>query len=63
MSILPEGEALRRALKWVSEQRERDPGKSYIRLIDEACLRFDLTPKDGEALIKYTGGDGSADEK
>jgi hypothetical protein len=53
MSILPEGEQLRRAVKWVSEQRTENPGASTPKLIGEACLKFDLAPKDAEFLLKH----------
>jgi len=52
MSILPEGEQLRRAVKWISEQRLENPGESLSTLIGEACLKFDLPPKDAEVLIR-----------
>ena len=53
MSILPEGEQLRRAVKWISDERLENPGKSLSRLITEACLKFDLPPKDGETLMRF----------
>jgi hypothetical protein len=54
MSIQPEGELLKRAVKWLSEQRKYHPEKRYFDLVNEACLKFDLSPKDTETLIKYT---------
>ncbi|MBW1750365.1 MAG: hypothetical protein JRJ37_06665 [Deltaproteobacteria bacterium] len=53
MSIQPTGEALRRAVKYLSEKRLEDPQVNMVRLIDEACLKFDLTPKEGDYLIKF----------
>ena len=50
MSIQPEGEELRRAVKWVSEERAYNPSLSLNRLIESACLKFDLSPKDAEFL-------------
>ncbi len=58
MSIQPKGEALRQAVKWVSEERKLNPDKSFARLIDEACLKFDLSPKDAKTLTKLTGNNG-----
>jgi hypothetical protein len=57
MSIQPEGELLRRAVKWLSEQRKYHPEKRFSDLLDEACMKFDLSPKDTDALIKYTKDD------
>ncbi len=53
MSILPEGEQLRRAVKWISDERLENSGVTLSKLIDEACLKFDLPPKDGETLIRF----------
>lgn len=53
MSILPEGEQLRRAIKWISDQRLDNPQASLPKLIGEACLKFDLTPKDSEILMQF----------
>ncbi len=48
--ILPEGEGLRSALKWLSERRTEEPSAPRGKLIDEAALRFDLAPNDVEFL-------------
>jgi hypothetical protein len=53
MSILPEGEQLRRAVKWISDERTDNPGKSLSTLVGEACLKFDLPPKDAEFLLHF----------
>lgn len=53
MSILPEGEQLRRAVKWISGERLDNPGASLSKLIGEACLKFDLAPKDAEFLLHF----------
>lgn len=53
MSILPEGEQLRKAVRWISDQRLEHPQVILSQLINEACLKFDLPPKDAEFLIKY----------
>lgn len=53
MSILPEGEQLRRAVKWISDERVDHPGVGLSRLIDEACMKFDLSPKDCEVLMHF----------
>ena len=53
MSILPEGEQLRKAVKWVSDERTERPGVPLFTLIEKACLKFDLTPKDEEFLTRY----------
>jgi len=52
MNIMPEGEDLRKAVKWISEMQKTDPKKSIGDLISEASLRFDLPPNDQEFLLR-----------
>jgi hypothetical protein len=51
--ILPEGEDLRRAVKWVSGHLMDSPGCSVQPLVQEAIFKFDLSPKDAEFLINF----------
>ncbi|MGH8502738.1 MAG: hypothetical protein ACREVE_09775 [Gammaproteobacteria bacterium] len=46
--IVPKGEPLRRAVKWLSEQHRYDP-----ETLEEACRRFDLSPLDEEFIILH----------
>jgi hypothetical protein len=52
MSIQPKGEDLRRAVKWVSEERKYNPDKEQKALIEEACVKFDLSPFDADFLLR-----------
>jgi hypothetical protein len=52
MSIQPQGEDLRKAVKWVSEERKYNPGKEIKAIIEEACLKFDLSPMDADFLLR-----------
>jgi hypothetical protein len=45
--VVPEAEHLRRAVAWLAAQ-----GPWTRDLIDEACLRFDLSPVDEEFLLR-----------
>lgn len=49
----PEGEALRRAVRWISQRREEEPERGLVALVDEAARRFNLTPKDEEYLLGF----------
>jgi hypothetical protein len=49
-SILPESEKLRRAIRWLSDERLSRPAAKSTALLDEASLRFDLTPAEAEWL-------------
>lgn len=52
-SILPEGEDIRRAIKWISEYLQENPDQVVQKLVNEATLRFNLSPKDSEFLINF----------
>ena len=52
MGIQPQGEDLRKAVKWVSEERKYNPGKEIKAIIEEACLKFDLSPMDADFLLR-----------
>lgn len=45
-TIMPEGERVRRAVKWISAERTEDESKPMKKLIQQACLRFNLSPKE-----------------
>jgi hypothetical protein len=53
MPIQPDGENLRKAVKWISETLKYEPDKSRAETIQEACLKFDLTPMDSEYLANF----------
>jgi hypothetical protein len=49
--IVPGSDSIRSALRWLSEQRLADPSAPRGKLIEEAALRFDLTPLETDFLI------------
>jgi len=53
MSIQPEGEDLRKATRWISDERLNNPKASLTNLIEQACVKFDLPPKDAEFLMRF----------
>jgi hypothetical protein len=52
MSIQPEGDDLRKAVKWIADMMQDSNHKPVMKLIEEAALKFDLAPKDQEFLIR-----------
>ncbi|HVO68142.1 MAG TPA: hypothetical protein VMT12_16830 [Syntrophales bacterium] len=52
-AIMPEGENIRKAVKWISGELQENPSKSLQKLVNEAVLRFDLSPKDAEFLTSF----------
>ena len=53
MSIQPEGESIRKATKWISDERLSNPSVNSARLIEQACIKFDLSPTEAEFLNRY----------
>jgi hypothetical protein len=58
MSILPEGEQLKKSVKWISDERLDNPGAALFTLIEKACLKFDLSPKDCDFLMQFFADEG-----
>ena len=59
--IEPEGEHLRKAIKWISAERQEDDEKGIGKLIEEACIRFNLSPVDEvflDSFFKEKGDQG-----
>ena len=52
MNVQPKGEDLRKAVKWVSEERTYHPDKKVKAIIEEACVKYDLSPMDADFLIR-----------
>jgi hypothetical protein len=52
-NIQPEGEDLRKAVKWISDERKYGAEKTLLKLIEKASLKFDLSPVDAEYLINF----------
>ena len=55
-SFLSPGEAVRKAAAFVAETRKTEPSRSLASILDEAGMRFNLTPLDGEALYRLFSG-------
>ena len=52
-TIFPEGEDVRKAARWITEERASYPKKSDKELIESACLKFDLSPIDAEFIARF----------
>jgi hypothetical protein len=57
MSIMPQGEDIRRAVKWISEMRRAEPQTDPRKLVEQACLKFNLSPIDAEYLGRWVKGE------
>ena len=52
MSIKTQGDDIRNAVKWVSDEQQVNPDKKRRVLIDEACVKFNQSPMDAEFLAR-----------
>ena len=52
-SIQPQGENIRKAIKWISEERQAGTATSNNRLVEQAAVKFNLSPNEVEFLIKF----------
>ena len=56
----PKGDKLKNAVKFISEKREQNPEISpaeLVKIVGEASLQFDLSPKDEEFLLRFVKDD------
>jgi hypothetical protein len=51
-TIMPQGEMMRRAVKWIDERRS-ETGEPVAALIDKAAMNFNLSPKDANFLNNF----------
>jgi len=51
-TIQPEGESLRKAVKWIAEEQKAGSTKTRRQLMEEAGLTFNLTPMEAEYLSR-----------
>lgn len=59
---MSENPAVKKAIQWISAQKKMDPDKNFSQLINEAILKFDLSPKDSEFLYSFYRKGENGDE-
>jgi hypothetical protein len=52
-TIIPEGERIRQAVKFISAERMEDDNKPIRKLIQEASLKYNLSPKEEQDLVNF----------
>ena len=57
----PKGENLKKAVRFISEKRQENPDINLNKLVDDASLQFDLSPKDCEFLLRFVRDDNGQD--
>ncbi|MGD9332351.1 MAG: hypothetical protein PVJ53_13645 [Desulfobacterales bacterium] len=53
MSIQPQGDNIRKAVAWISEEIQNATGINKQRLVDQAAIEFNLSPLEVEFLSKF----------
>jgi len=51
--LYPESEALRKAVRWISDQRQAQSDIQLSKLIENAVFKFDLTPHESRDLYEF----------
>ena len=51
-TIQSDGELVRKAVKWISGEKQDNPQKSRLKLIEEASVKFNLSPAEQENLAR-----------
>lgn len=53
MGTLPKGDRIRKAVRWISDERAVDEHRNLPELIAEACYRFNLSPLEEDFLYQF----------
>ncbi len=51
--VMPEGEDIRKAVRWVSGRRIEKKDIPLHVLLEQACVTFDLSPKKADFLRRF----------
>jgi hypothetical protein len=52
-TVQPQGEEIRKAAKWLVEEHKHMPDTPLTDLIEEAALKFNLSPKEVMFLERF----------
>ena len=52
-TIMPESQTLRNAVKWISSELQEESHLALNDLIQQAILRYDLSPLEAEFLARF----------
>jgi hypothetical protein len=52
-TIMPEGDNLRKAVKWIAELRSEGTDLSDKELIEKVCLKFNLSPLEADYMARW----------
>lgn len=52
-TVMPDSENIRKAVKWISAVLQEEPDRPPRQLIQEAALKFDLSPLETDFLWNF----------
>ncbi len=52
-TIMPQNELTRKAVAWICEKQQEKACRALNALLEEAAVRFNLSPKDMEFLQRF----------
>lgn len=52
-TIMPQHELIKKAIAWIADMIEQNQDQSISMLLEEAAVRFNLSPKDCEFLKRF----------
>ena len=58
-NIMPKGEKIRKAVKWISDMLQEDGRSNPMKLIPIASTKFNLSPKEEDFLVSFYSQDQS----
>lgn len=53
MGIAPQGEEVRKAVKWISDQKRYEGETDITQLVQKAGLKFNLSPREEGDLERF----------
>jgi len=57
-NITQKGDAIRSAVKWISDCRQDDPTSDLDQLLETAAVKFNLSPKETIFLTRFVRENG-----
>ncbi len=60
-NITQKGDAIRSAVKWISDCRQDDPSSALDQLLETAAVKFNLSPKETIFLSRFVKEKGDAE--
>ena len=50
---MPQSELVRQAVTWIDDELQKAPCKGLEAVVDDAAMRFNLSPRDVDFLLRF----------